>query len=304
MSRHALNLIHEAFPDLTSREVIQLADNPEIQCAATELTLKNVLTYKIILGLSGYGIYGLTEIFDFIDDDWASQINPFYRAKMPPNYGVPSLTWCDACLNGHDYEEAVKGLKPWENFILPFKMKTLFCAARHAASIKKDIFAPPPARNAYNKEALIKRKPALDLFLAQMGKLFKTGFVWGEFFNFPEMKDLDSLSKTYEFQKGKEPQTIMDVCLTNNLPQTAVQLIDEVYESEKTPQAVTALLKGSITQNLFKENKRFDFKKRPKNTVTEVMDHLENLLPRDIYLSKVEGRYVYQPFNSRDFHLE
>ena len=284
-------IIHAAFPDLSEKEIPAVSEDSTLCAQAIELALKNAWTHKIILGMNGFGFQDMLFAFEENDQDFCSKLNPFYKTALPKGDSSARITYGDVCLQAHDYQIFVTALKPYENCILPFKTDTLFHMNAWAPVIRKDIFAVP--KKTSEKKEFLKQKEGLDVFLSEMGKIFGTQNFWQELFS-DRIEQIDSLEGEYAFHKNSEnKQTIMDVCLENNLPNTAIQMIDEVYGKNKDYNAVVRLLKGAVTFNLFKENKRLDFTKQPKNGVTKVMDHLRDILPVHLYHSQVEGRRMW-----------
>ncbi len=282
-------IIHSAFPDLSEKEIPAVLENSDLCNCAVELALKNAWTHKFILGMHGQGFTDLIFALDENDQVFYSKLSPFYKTIVPRRTTEP-ITYGDVALRGQDYQSFVNVLKPYENCILPFKTNTLFHMETLAPVFRKDIFAV--SKNT-SDEKVLNQKKEFDVFLSEMGKIFGTQKFWQELFS-DRVRQLDSLEGEYPFHKNSESlYTIMDICLENNLPNTAIQMIDEVYGKNKDYNAVVRLLKGSVTFNLFKENRRLDFSKQPKNDVTKVMDYLRKLLPVHLYHSQVEGRRLW-----------
>lgn len=291
MPKHAQmsQLIHNAFPDLPETDFSAILKDSVLCAQAAELALKNAWTHKIILALNGYGFQDILFAFEEDNQVFCSKLNPFYKTTLPLD-PTKRITYGDVCLHAHDYQLFVTALKPYENCILPFKTNTLFHMKTLAPVFRRDIFSVP--KNTSDKEVL-NRKKELDVFLSKMGKIFGTQKFWQELFS-DRIQQLDSLEGEYPFRKKSESlYTIMDVCLENNLPNTAIQMIDEVYGKNKDYNAVVRLLKGSTTLNLFQKNMRLNYNKQPKNSVTKVMDHLRKILPIHLYHSQVEGRRMW-----------
>lgn len=283
-----IKIIHAAYPDMPINEVYAARNNAEIVTFAKYFASRNNETYRQMRLLSGH--------FDDLSVELdGTKINPFFKASLY-QYDKNRYTLMDLALQAEDYQFARECLtNVFPRQIFPKRFTSLMNLGQIQKNIRKKIFYHAPTHETKEKiKKHAKQIKELDAFLSRVGELISTRDLWERVFRskipgyfYPEHK--------YVFTQTEEPQTMMDVCLSKNLPLTAIALINETLETKKTPQSILNLLNGEKTQELLKNNQ-----KHP--TIQQVVQHLEKILPTDLYLTQILRKPL--PYNwQRNFEV-
>lgn len=285
-----INIIHAAYPDMPINEVYAARNNAEIVAFAKYFAARNEETYKQMRLLSGH--------FDDLSVELdGTKINPFFKAILY-KHDKTRYTLMDLALQAEDYNFARACLtNVFPRQIFPKCFTTLMNLGQIQKNIRKKIFHQVSASSHATKNEIkkhAKQIKELDAFLSRVGELISIRDLWERIFRskisgyfHPEYK--------YTFTQTEEPQTMMDVCLSKNLPLTAIALINETRETKKTPQSILNLFNGEKTKELLKNHQQ-------NSTVQQVIQHLETILPTNIYLTQILHKPA--PYNwQRNFEV-
>ena len=269
-------IIHSAYPDLPVCDVFRAIKNQDIVQSAFKLALKNTYTHDKIRTLCGFNLLTADVNFD------ASKINPFYKIKPHPT-DDEYHTFIDINISAKDYafaSEVLSHIQPHE--VLPHKITSVFNPRLSAKRIRKDIFQDITSVPFETKEKERIQKQGLDSFLTQMIRLTSAQETFDSVFR-DKISGYFHLHQPYRF-KGNESQTILEVCLKNNLPSTALAVINELNSNQKLIDSIRLPAIQTMFQNELSKSCTSSHK---QSCVKQVMNHLEKILPSDIYLKDV-----------------
>lgn len=285
-----IKIIHAAYPDMPINEVYAARNNAEIVTFARYFASRNEETYKQMRLLSGH--------FDDLSVELdGTKINPFFKAFLY-KHDKNRYTLMDLALQAEDYKFAQECLtNVFPRQIFPKCFTSLMNLGPIQKNIRKTIFhqtstSSHTTKNEIKKHA--KQIKELDAFLSHVGELISIRDLWERIFR-SKIPGYFHPEHKYTFTQTEEPQTMMDVCLSKNLPLTAIVLINETRETKKTPQSILALFSGKKTQELLKNNQQ-------DPTIQQVVQHLEKVLPTNMYLATILHKPVYHHWQ-RNFEV-
>ena len=239
--QNAATIIHAAYPDLPICDVYSATKNKDIVQSAFKFALKNTYTHDKIKTLCGFNLLTADVNFD------ATKINPFYKIK-PHSYDEENHTIIDVTVTAGDYtfaNEILSCIQP--NEVIPQKITSLMNPNVSAKKIRKEIFKDMSTLSSEQKAKARIQKQNLDSFLTHLIRLTNAQQTFDTLFR-DRLCGYFHLHHSQNFHK-QESQTILGVCLKNNLPMTAQAIIDELNNNQKL---IDSIQQPEI-QSLFQE---------------------------------------------------
>lgn len=270
--QNAATIIHAAYPDLPICEVYSAIKNNDIVKSAFKFALKNTYTHDKIRTLCGFNLLTADANFE------PSKINPFYKIK-PHSYDEEYHTLIDINIMAKDYAfacEILSHIQPHE--VLPKKITSFLNPTLTAKRIRKDLFKDLSTLTSEKKAQARIEKQNLDSLLTHIIRLTSAQETFDALFR-DKLCGYFHLDKPQKFRKDTS-QTILEICMQNDMPLTAGAVINELNENKKLIDSI----RMPAIQTLFKNEQSNSHK---NSCVRKVMEHLEKILPSDIYLKDV-----------------
>lgn len=305
-------ILHAAYPLLTPDAALELSTDKSFVEYAKDLASKNPLTHRLIVG---FDKPDFLSFFYELPEDLSGVFNPCYRTKVK-DFDEP-ITYLERCAETADFNTIsnyLKDISPKD--VQPYCLKTVLNAALFLPQLRESLFVTKadvlkPYQNIYDKpdqREILKRirakRSGLDNFISQVAKKFPDELVplLMQMFETPKSGKID-LNTAYLFHKQQTKEhTVFSFLLEAKMPQTAICLLDAI-KKEKGVDGVVALLQGEATNQEFSAVPYYQALKagdKETNTVFQVKKHLEDILPSNLFLEKVEFKKSPYQWN-RDF---
>ncbi len=283
-----LKAIQKAYPDMSIADVWHMVKNPLFVEKAKKLARQNDYTQMCMEEICGFHISRILEpdfqdlVIDF------NQVNPFYTTTLYQTQPDEKYTLPQIMFKHEYYEDIVRLIdRMSEHHIPPEDILKTFCLNKICKDIQERSFKPidKQLHPTQKKEKYKTRQKRDNCFAHILQHIDPQIFFTQLFINkLPEPIDL---KKAYHLQSKKDnPLTVMDLCLTYGLHQTATEIVRQTYLKTKNPLEVTALFSGEKTRiELYKAATNND--KSRILPAQPLVDYLHKILPTDLFIESV-----------------
>lgn len=296
----AVELILSVWPDLTNQEAEKTAQSPQnLQKALYHYTQQ--YTQYCVEELAGFHLSDLLnrDDYDFrLNFKWT---NPFLKVK--PFEESISYTLGSFLLTYGYFSETKQLVDHLISFeATPEKISEALQLESVQKSLQQYIFSTisPKAILREKQEKTLKKKE-LDACLSVIGQHIGYLNMFGQIFQDTAGDELSPFHM-YSFDKHQsKPVTLLEMCVQNNLPLTALNLTKQLFEKENNPDTVISLFETQFLQHEIQSAYTIRHERNKRHPLTQLVDYLENILPSDKFIQLATGKNPH-PYHSEINH--